>query len=94
MSTNLIMGESADDIRDALFGLNVEFRPDGRPTLRGTVPTGGPFIRALMRAEAELLAADAVAMQTGVHEACTPDQRRADAFRLLVHRVEEHARAA
>jgi hypothetical protein len=86
------MGESADEILDALSQLDLNVRPDR--SAWGDVVLTGPLIRALMRAEAELLVADAAAMQFGTYEERTPAQRRHDALLLIVHRLREHARAA
>jgi len=94
MSSNLIMGESADDIVTEMRQMNITKRVDGTARLDGAVDSEGPFVRALMRAEAELLVADAAAMSFGTYKDRTPDQRRHDALLLILHRMEEHARAA
>jgi hypothetical protein len=94
MSSNLILGESADEICQALLGLDLAVRADGTSTLKGAVEPGGPLVRALMRAEAELLVADALAMRVGTYLDRTPAQRRHDALMLVMHRVRELGRAA
>jgi hypothetical protein len=94
MSSNLIMGESADDIVTEMRQMKLSKYADGSGQLDGAVDSEGPFVRALMRAEAELLVADAAAMSFGTYEDRTPDERRHDALLLILHRMEEHARAA
>jgi hypothetical protein len=79
MTTQRVLGESADELRAAMNG-------PADPT--------GALARALMRAEAELLVADALAMKVGTYEDRTPDQRLADARLLIFHRLEEVTRAA
>ena len=81
MSSVRVFGEDADDIRRALHA--------GAPA----DPTG-PLTRALLRAEAELLAADAAAMAFGTYVERPARRRRLDALDLVVHRLEEPSRAA
>jgi hypothetical protein len=94
MSSNLILGESADEICEALLGMDLQLRPRGTARLNGKVDATGPLVRALLRAEAELLVADALAMKVGTYEERTPAQRRADALMLVTHRTAEVTRAA
>jgi len=55
--------------------------------------TGAPLARALMRVEAEMLLADAEAIRPDLAGGMrTPDQRRADAFLELAHRVHDAIR--
>ena len=68
-------GASIDE--DGMFQSSVRLEP----------AVGRPLIRALMRAEAELLLEDADALGTGVETARTPEQRAADAFERLVQAV-------
>lgn len=80
MGANWVLGERADELMDDL-------RPgNGVPT--------GPMTRALLRAEAELMVADAAAMQFGTYRPRTVEQRRADALALVRHRLGEVAQAA
>ena len=54
----------------------------------------GPLMRAIFRAEAELLVADALAMEAGTYVDRTPDQRRHDALLLILHRLRYLQQAA
>ena len=77
----LVYGESAHEILAALTEMNVEVADDGMHHFDGYLTPGqaGPFIRALLRAEAGLLIDDAASF-VGDENLRTPDHRRADAF--------------
>lgn len=54
---------------------------------------GAPFVRALMRIEAELLLHDANLVDANQIEPRTPEQRRADALVALALRVQDAAQS-
>jgi hypothetical protein len=82
-----VLGESLDDLGVALRSLDVRTKPTGECTVTGSITEEGPFLRALFRAEAELLTADADALAAGRWTYRTPEQRRADAFVLMAERL-------
>lgn len=86
----LIFGETADELGRELA--RFEGHLDG--TFDLAIEAEGPFMRALLRAEAELLVADALAMQVGTYTERTPNERRADALAFVISRMHEHLRAA
>jgi hypothetical protein len=90
MGANLILGETVDDLARELTRFEVHM--DGRGTFE--LEPNGPMLRALMRAEAELLVADALAMRVGTYEQRTDSERRYDALLLVVSRMAESRRAA
>lgn len=77
----LLRFEVDDEDEDGMVHVHAEYPDD----------IGDPFTRALMRVEAELLAADADVYGTDSYEERTPDQRRYDAFMLLTHRIVDAA---
>jgi hypothetical protein len=81
------LGESLDGLAVALRSLDVHTKPTSECTVTGSVTEEGPFLRALFRAEAELLTADADALAAGRWTYRTPEQRRADAFVLMAERL-------
>jgi hypothetical protein len=93
MTDVLVLGERFDDVGDELVGFDVEWRDDGRAEVTGRMSADGALMRALCRAEAELLLADADAMAAGTYRGRTPDQRRADAFVLVAERLGEAAQS-
>ena len=94
----LVAGERPDLVLEGLLALqgsgHVEEGPDGAPRARYDLTVSpddlsmGPFIRALMRVEAELILRDADEL-TSVALMRTHDERRADALLLLARRVAE-----
>jgi hypothetical protein len=82
-----VFGERCGDVGDELLGMDVDVHPDGTATVSGRFQENGPLWRAILRAEAELLMADADAMAVGRYDARTPDQRRVDAFVLVAERL-------
>jgi hypothetical protein len=51
------------------------------------MPAGAPLLRAVLRAEAELLIEDADRLDDPEYEGRSPEQRRSDAFRRMVEAV-------
>lgn len=76
-----VYGESARAILDALTGTEPTIDPDGMYQFNWTLKPdeAGPVARAITRAEAALLLADAGSCDI-ISEARTPEQRRADAL--------------
>ena len=87
MKDMIVLGERCDDLAFEMLALDFEVRPDEMAEIRGTVAIDGPLVRAMYRAEAELLLADAESMSLGVHVHRTPEQRRCDAFCLVFVRL-------
>jgi hypothetical protein len=90
MNAPLVLGELGSDIASELSGFTVEYEGD-RARLEGRFPEAGALMRAWFRAEAELLLADATDMADRRYRERTPDQRRYDAFLMLVERFTESA---
>ena len=88
----IVLGERAGDIADELLGLDISFHSDMTATVSGRMQMNGPLWRAILRAEAELLRADADAMAAGRYEGRTQDRRRTDAFVLVAARLGQAAR--
>jgi hypothetical protein len=86
MSELMVLGERCTDIADELAGMDMRFLPNGMARCTARMRADGPLVRALYRAEAELLLADATDMADGRYVGRTPEQRRADAFLELVSR--------
>jgi len=82
----MVLGERCTDIAVDLRGFSVTWRPDDMAELHGRFPEFGPLARALYRAEAELLLADANAMADGSFDGRSADERRSAAFTLLINR--------
>lgn len=91
MRDTCVLGERYGDIADEMLGMDVDVHPDGTTTVSGRLQMNGPLWRAVLRAEAELLLADADAMAAGRYETRTQDQRRNDAFVLVAERLGEAA---
>ena len=91
MRDMIVLGERCGDIADEMLGMDVDIHPDGTATVSGRMRMNGPLWRAILRAEAELLLADADAMAAGRYEGRTQDQRRTDAFVLVAERLGEVA---
>lgn len=90
MGANLILGETADEVARELTRFEAHLAGQGS----FEIEPNGPLQRALMRAEAELLVADALAMRVGTYEPRTDGARRHDALLLVVSRMAEFRRAA
>jgi len=87
----IVLGERCGDIADELLGLDISFHSDMTATVSGQMQMNGPLWRAILRAEAELLLADADAMAAGRYGGRTQDRRRTDAFVLVAERLGEAA---
>ncbi|MBY8863693.1 hypothetical protein K7711_45015 [Nocardia sp. CA2R105] len=87
--SDLIAGELRVDLLRALSYVETESGPDGSYIVNGDLPpdVAPPFIRAIMRIEAELLLHDARQVTVDRGEPRTPEERRADAFLALALRV-------
>jgi hypothetical protein len=82
-----VLGELLDDLAMALRSMDMRVKPDGWWEISGAMPADGPLVRALLRAEAELLNGDADDMAARRWTERTPAQRRADAFVLVTERL-------
>jgi hypothetical protein len=89
MNEVVVAGESASLLVEAFS--HIEFGPlrHGMHRVSGTLEPrlAAPFIRALMRVEAEMLLGDADLVSEHEHELRTQPQRAADALVALVLRV-------
>lgn len=85
MTQRTVAGESIELLRSALGKLKLRTRSDGIAELTGTLEPelGRPLWRAIMQIERELLDQDGT---KGDPKVRTTEQRRADAFVLLVDR--------
>ncbi|AVH21871.1 DUF222 domain-containing protein [Nocardia cyriacigeorgica] len=88
-NSDLIAGERRDDLLRALSYVSTESLDDGSYIVNGDLPpeVAPPFIRAIMRVEAELLINDAELVTVDEGEPRSPEERRADAFLALALRV-------
>ncbi len=88
-----VAGESLRDLIPALQEVVKDAQVDEDGMWSGAFAlepeTGTPFMRALMRIEAELLLEDADRLGEAVGEERTPDQRRADALLALTLRMSD-----
>lgn len=91
MRDTIVLGERAGDLADELLGLDLSLHSDMTATVSGQMRMDGPLWRAILRAEAELLLADAEAMAAGRYEGRTQDRRRTDAFVLVAERLGQAA---
>ncbi|MEU7630470.1 hypothetical protein AB0B25_12290 [Nocardia sp. NPDC049190] len=91
IDSDLIAGERRVDLLRALSYVSTESQPDGSYIVNGDLPpdVAPPFIRAIMRVEAELLLNDAELVTVEDGEPRTPEERRTDAFVALVLRVDD-----
>lgn len=92
---HLVFGESTAELVAELLQVHIE--PDdgnGMTGVSGSFASAGPLIRAIFRAEAELLLADADAMAAGARVNRLPEERTADAFVLVAVRAAEAVAAA
>ena len=89
LDSDLIGGELRDDLLRALTFVSTESGPDGSYIVNGDLPpeVAPPFIRAILRIEAELLLHDAEQVALGKGEPRTQEERRTDAFLALALRV-------
>ncbi|WP_028479390.1 hypothetical protein [Nocardia sp. CNY236] len=89
--SDLVAGERRADLLRALSYVSTESQPDGSYVVNGDLPpdVAPPFIRAIMRVEAELLLHDAELVTVEDGEPRTPEERRTDAFVALVLRVDD-----
>ena len=87
MTEPTVLGESLVELATTLYDLEWQPSADGRVCIGGEMPAGGPLLRALFRAEAELLLDDVAAMVAGDWEYRTQEERSADAFVLLTQRL-------
>lgn len=89
--SDLIAGESRADLLRALSYMSTESGPDGEYIVNGDLPreVAPPFIRAIMRVEAELLLHDAELVTVEEGEPRSPEERRTDAFVALMLRVDD-----
>jgi hypothetical protein len=84
----IVLGEHIDDLGAELLALEWGDARGGMVRITGRLRSDGPLVRAMLRAEAELLIDDAQAMADGRRVDRTPAQRRADALVLVSHRLE------
>ncbi|BCK58927.1 MULTISPECIES: hypothetical protein [Nocardia] len=89
VDSDLIAGELRADLLRALSYVQTEDGPDGSYIVNGDLPpeVAPPFIRAIMRIEAELLLHDAEQVTVERGEPRSPEERRTDAFLALALRV-------
>ncbi|MEV6277455.1 hypothetical protein [Nocardia sp. NPDC051832] len=89
--SDLVAGERRSDLLAALSYVSTDYGPDGEYIVNGDLPpeVAPPFIRAIMRVEAELLLHDAELVTVDNEEPRTPDERRTDAFVALVLRIDD-----
>ncbi|WP_375482006.1 hypothetical protein [uncultured Jatrophihabitans sp.] len=85
--TNLVLRELPESLRRELGRVDLTRRGGRSPDVEVVLDAGGPLMRALFRAEAELLVADALAMESGTYVARDPDERRHDALLLVLQRL-------
>ncbi|MBF6077901.1 hypothetical protein ABZ894_19150 [Nocardia beijingensis] len=88
--SDLIAGERRADLLRALPYVSTESQPDGGTVVNGDLPpeVAPPFIRAIMRVEAELLLRDAE-LVTEDGEPRTQEERRNDAIIALLFRFDD-----
>jgi hypothetical protein len=88
MLTRTVFGEQPKDVGAELTTLDFgASATDGWVRVEGRIEGGGPLMRALLRAEAELLLDEAAAMAAGRWTPRDPGERRADAFVLVAERL-------
>jgi hypothetical protein len=87
--SDLVAGELRSDLVRAMSHLKIEDSPEGAAIMEGHMSgeTAAPFVRAIMRVEAELLLQDANLFTGGLAKHRTTAQRRADALVILARRV-------
>lgn len=82
-----VLGESVLDLAEVLHTMHWQPGGSGMTSVTGTVSINGPLVRALFRAEAELLLDDVAAMAAGCWKYRTQEERSVDAFVLLAQRI-------
>lgn len=84
----LVAGEPVSELVRAFLEFEMSERADGRYHIDADLgpDVAAPFVRALMRVEAELLLEDADAWGTEQYKDRTPPQRSADALVELITR--------
>lgn len=89
MTLPLVANESADALAGVLAGMCMTRVRGAKATmqLKASNAEMAPLIRAIMRVEAELLLIDAELVDADHQDRRTSDQRRFDAFALIVYRV-------
>jgi hypothetical protein len=87
MGNTTVFGEDLRELTTELLGMDFRRRPDGSGLVRFDVAADSSFLRALDRAEVELLL-------SGNQRAQRAETRRYDAFLMLVERVGEAARSS
>ncbi|MBL1072777.1 hypothetical protein JK358_00040 [Nocardia sp. 2] len=89
--SDLVAGETRADLLRALSYVSTEDAPDGGFIVNGDLPpdVAPPFVRAIMRIEAELLLQDAEMVNIDHGEPRTPEERRTDALIALLLRVDD-----
>ncbi len=85
--TNLVLRELPESLLRELGSAQLSRPSAGQPDVQLTLEQGGPLMRALLRAEAELMVADALAMESGTYVHREPDERRHDAMLLILARL-------
>ena len=85
--TNLVLRELPESLRRELQEAQVIHRRKGSADVDLVIEGSGPLMRALLRAEAELMVADALAMEAGTYVHRTTDERRHDALQLIFARL-------
>ncbi len=89
--TNLVLRELPESLLRELQRCDLR-RRDADVEL--ALEAQGPLMRALLRAEAELLVADALAMEAGTYVERDPGERRHDALQLILQRLRHVQQAA
>ena len=84
--TNLVLRELPESLLRELQRVDLRRRRDSADFDLELEPQG-PLMRALFRAEAELLVADALAMEAGTYVWRDPGERRHDALLLILSRL-------
>ncbi len=95
MTLTRVAGERIDTLMEALSQIEFEGSRNGMMSFSMELEPrlGTPFMRALMRVEAELLLEDADRFGENDHEVRTNEQRAADALVALAFRVTDATRA-
>jgi hypothetical protein len=91
--TNLVLRELPESLLRELRAAHLT-NTDGSTDREIALEAGGPLMRALFRAEAELLVADALAMESGTWVPREPAERRHDALLLVLQRLRYLQQAA
>jgi hypothetical protein len=91
MTDILVAGEPVETLLEAFRQIEWETQPNGMTSLKASLERrlGDPFVRALMRVEAELLLQDAAALDGPEAGWRTGEQLAADAFVALTLRLSD-----